>query len=56
MFTYSIIFCIRINVAHLESMAKIHSFLITNARNELKFVETEVSQEKLPNTFDEIAD
>jgi hypothetical protein len=36
-------------------MAKIHSFLITNARSELKFVETEISQEQLSNTFDEIA-
>ena len=36
-------------------MAKIHSFLITNARSELKFVKTEVSQEQLSNTFDEIA-
>ncbi|CAJ0763482.1 17706_t:CDS:2, partial [Entrophospora sp. SA101] len=31
----------KINVARLESMAKIHSFLITNARSELKFVKTE---------------
>ena len=36
-------------------MAKIHSFLITNAWSELKFVETEISQEQLSNTFDEIA-
>ncbi|CAG8745078.1 13325_t:CDS:2, partial [Racocetra persica] len=45
----------KINISHLESMAQIHSYLVTNARNELKFVKSEISQDKLMQVFDKIA-
>ncbi|CAG8516047.1 21128_t:CDS:2 [Gigaspora rosea] len=44
-----------INIPRLESMAQIHSYLVTNARSELKFVESEILQEKLMQIFDEFA-
>ncbi|RIB00873.1 hypothetical protein C2G38_2232599 [Gigaspora rosea] len=36
-------------------MAQIHSYLVTNARSELKFIKSEISQEKLMQIFDELA-
>ncbi|CAG8839033.1 33194_t:CDS:2, partial [Racocetra persica] len=38
-----------------KSMAQIHSYLVTDTRNELKFVKSEISQNKLMQVFDEIA-
>ncbi|KAF0445652.1 zinc finger bed domain-containing protein 1-like [Gigaspora margarita] len=36
-------------------MAQIHLYLVTNAKSELKFVKSEISQEKLMQIFDEFA-
>ncbi|CAG8781450.1 14047_t:CDS:2, partial [Racocetra persica] len=44
----------KINISYLESMAQIYLYLVTNARNELKFVKSEISQDKLMQVFDEI--
>ncbi|RIB05121.1 hypothetical protein C2G38_2047865 [Gigaspora rosea] len=36
-------------------MAQIHLYLVTNARSELKFIKSEILQEKLMQIFDELA-
>ncbi|CAG8698133.1 4388_t:CDS:2 [Gigaspora rosea] len=47
--------CELINIPRLESMAQIHLYLVTNARSELKFIKSEILQEKLMQIFDELA-
>ena len=43
------------NISHLESMAQIHSYLVTNAQNELNYVNHEISQDEFTTTFNQIA-
>ncbi|CAH1765341.1 14889_t:CDS:2 [Entrophospora sp. SA101] len=45
----------RINIERLQSIAQIHSYFVTNAKDELKYLNEEISVEELDETFNQIA-
>src|SRR3954469_24311666 len=42
-------YLIRLNVENLESMAKLHTYYITNAKSELKFAYNTLSEDQFQN-------
>ena len=40
---------------HLQVMVQMHSYLVTNAKSELKFLDDNVTSEELNETFNQIA-
>ena len=45
----------RINIKRLQAMAQMHSYLIMNAKSELKFVSNETTLEELDETLNQVA-
>src|SRR5579859_6079505 len=45
----------RINIKRLQAMAQMHSYLIMNAKSELKFISNETTLEELDETLNQIA-
>ena len=45
----------RISIQRLESMIQMHSYLVTNSRSELKFLDEKITSEELDETFNKIA-
>lgn len=45
----------RINIKRLQAMAQIHSYLIMNAKSELKFISNEITLEELDETLNQVA-
>ena len=44
----------RIDINRLQAMAKMHSYLVMNARSELKFINDEITSEELDETLNQI--
>lgn len=44
----------RIDINWLQAMAKMHSYLVMNARSELKFINDEITSEELDETLNQI--
>lgn len=45
----------RIDTKRLQAMVQMHSYLVTNAKSELKFLDNNVTPEELDEIFDQIA-
>ena len=45
----------RIDTNRLQAMVQMHSYLITNAKSELRFLDDNVTSEELDETFNQIA-
>jgi hypothetical protein len=45
----------RIDTKRLQAMVQMHSYLVTNAKSELKFLDDNVTSEELNETFNQIA-
>ncbi|CAG8674188.1 221_t:CDS:1, partial [Dentiscutata heterogama] len=45
-----------LNINHLQSIAQIHSFYITNMKSELKFSKENFNEEELKTTINEISE
>src|SRR3954451_6617172 len=45
----------RINTKHLQAMVQMHSYLITNAKSELRFLDDKITSEDLDVTFNQMA-
>ncbi|GES88195.1 ribonuclease H-like domain-containing protein [Rhizophagus clarus] len=45
----------KINIKRLQAMAQMHSYLIMNAKSELKYINDEITLEKLDQTLNQVA-
>ncbi|EXX54121.1 hypothetical protein RirG_237540 [Rhizophagus irregularis DAOM 197198w] len=46
--------CTKINIDRLQAMAQVHSYLLMNAKSELKFLDDEITSEELDETLNQI--
>ena len=47
-------FIYRISIEHLQAMAQMHSYLVINAKSELKYLNEEITLDELDETFNQI--
>jgi len=48
-------FIYRISIERLQAMAQMHSYLVINAKSELKYLNEEITLDELDETFNQIA-